>query len=155
MVGGFNTNVRYRGRVFHIQTEDSGPSTSRVVVTLVYEGGVILSSKKTRHDASVDPADRQRAVRELMESQHAEIVRALRGGELDTEVGVRTGSSRPAAGPTSRAQGSGASAQNESGRHGASAVKPADVVLAVDRFGQGLVSDVALDRVVLAHLGIL
>ena len=41
MVGGFNTNVRYSGRIFHVQTEDGGATSPRIV-TLLYEGGSIL-----------------------------------------------------------------------------------------------------------------
>ena len=48
MVGGFNTNVRYRGRTFHVQTEDSGPNVAKIV-TLLYEGGSILFSRKTAY----------------------------------------------------------------------------------------------------------
>ncbi len=148
MVGGFNTNVRYRSRVFHIQTEDSsGPAASRLVVTLVYEGGVILSSKKTRYEASPDPTERQRVVRELMESQHADIVRALKSGELDAELGVRPAPARPA--------GTAASPTAAGSRAGSgTAARPADLAPAVERFGEGVISDVSLDRVVLAHLGL-
>jgi hypothetical protein len=152
MVGGFNTNVRYRGRVFHIQTENSGPSTARVVVTLVYEGGVILSSKKTRYDAKADAAESQRVVRELMETQHGDVARALKGGELDTEIGLRAPAAKSPAAASSAAQAAG---QNGTGHTGSPVAKPAEVAATVDRFGQGLISEASLDRVVLAHLGIL
>jgi hypothetical protein len=140
MVGGFNTNVRYRGRVFHVQTEDSGPMASRMVITLVYEGGVILSSKKTRYDGVADPNERQKLVRELMESQHAEIVRSLKSGELDGEIGLRAGTPRPAA-------------TTAPGTAPVRAAEPA-IAPAAESFGQGVISDVPLDRVVLSHLGV-
>jgi hypothetical protein len=142
MVGGFNTNVRYRGRVFHVQTEDSGPTASRMVITLVYEGGVILSSKKTRYEAVSDPNERQKIVRELMECQHAEIVRALKGGELDAEVGLRSG------------HGPGRAA-SEHGTSGSVPTRAREAAAAPDeRFGGGIISEVPLDQVVLAYLGV-
>ena len=141
MVGGFNTNVRYRGRVFHVQTEDSGPTASRMVITLVYEGGVILSSKKTRYEAVSDPNERQKVVRELMECQHAEIVRALKGGELDAEVGLRSGH--------------GATRASDPGTSGGAPARAKEAAAAPDeRFGGGVISEVPLDQVVLAYLGV-
>ena len=34
MVGGFNTNVRYRGRIYHVQTEDGGAESPQIVTLL-------------------------------------------------------------------------------------------------------------------------
>ncbi len=48
MVVGFNHNFRYQGEVYHIQTEDSG-MLSPNIVTLLYQGGTILASKKTSY----------------------------------------------------------------------------------------------------------
>ena len=46
MVGGFNTNIRYQGQIYHVQTEDGGKD-SPSIITLLYRGGAILFSKKT------------------------------------------------------------------------------------------------------------
>ena len=85
MVGGFNTNVRYSGRIFHVQTEDGG-ATSPSIVTLLYEGGSILLSKKQKYDFDID--DREARVRQLMEEQHREMVRVLKSGEMDVKIGL-------------------------------------------------------------------
>ena len=45
MITGFNTNVRHGGRVFHVQTEDSGRDHPHVISHLYY-GGTILASEK-------------------------------------------------------------------------------------------------------------
>ena len=42
---GYNHNLRYGGRVFHVQTEDSGTAYARLYTHLFFEG-TILSSKK-------------------------------------------------------------------------------------------------------------
>ena len=60
MIGGFNTNVQYQGRTFHVQTEDSGHANPKIV-TLLYEGGVILTSTKTSYEDRVS-ADNLEAV---------------------------------------------------------------------------------------------
>ena len=58
---GYNHNLRHRGRVFHVQTEDSGQGYARLHTHLFYEG-TILSSKKQEYD----PAAAEDAVRALM-----------------------------------------------------------------------------------------
>ena len=50
MITGFNTNVRHGGRVFHVQTEDSGLAHPHVISHLYY-GGTILGSEKTQKPA--------------------------------------------------------------------------------------------------------
>ena len=47
---GYNHNLRHGGRVFHVQTEDSGQGYARLHTHLFYEG-TILSSKKLQYDA--------------------------------------------------------------------------------------------------------
>src|SRR6478735_10511685 len=42
---GYNHNIRHGGRVFHVQTEDSGTGYARLYTHLFFEG-TILSSKK-------------------------------------------------------------------------------------------------------------
>ena len=39
---GFNNNVRHKGRVFHIQTEDSGIKHPHIITHLFADGGRIL-----------------------------------------------------------------------------------------------------------------
>src|SRR4030067_388879 len=41
VLSGFNQNFRYKGKTYHIQTEDSGRGNA-TIVTHVYLGGVIL-----------------------------------------------------------------------------------------------------------------
>ena len=43
---GFNHNLKYRGRVYHIQTEDSGEANPHIFTHLVHNG-IILSTRKT------------------------------------------------------------------------------------------------------------
>jgi hypothetical protein len=104
MVGGFNTNVRHAGRLFHVQTEDSGVRSPKIV-TLLYEGGTILTSRKRTYQDRLGEPNLEPIVRELMEDQHRELVRALKAGELDallglevvTEVGLEPAPGRPTA----------------------------------------------------------
>ena len=46
---GFNNNVRHRGRIFHIQTEDSGVKSERIVTHLFADGGRIIKTARTEY----------------------------------------------------------------------------------------------------------
>lgn len=82
MVLGFNHNVRYKGEVFHVQTEDSGAASPRII-TLLYRGGVILASKKTSYADILKIENLGTVVEELMKDQHKAMMRRLKAGEFD------------------------------------------------------------------------
>lgn len=82
MVLGFNHNVKYKGELFHVQTEDSGVNNPHII-TLLYKGGVILSSKKTSYADILMMDNLESVVEELMKAQHKELMRRLKSGEFD------------------------------------------------------------------------
>ena len=82
MVLGFNHNIMYNGEIFHIQTEDSGIATPHII-TLLYRGGTIISSKKTSYADIIKVDDIEKVVEELMKDQHKEMLRRLKSGEFD------------------------------------------------------------------------
>ncbi len=82
MVVGFNHNVRYRGEVFHVQTEDSGLANP-YIMTLLYLGGTIISSKKTSYDDIIKMENLEQVIEELMKEQHKGMLLRLKAGEFD------------------------------------------------------------------------
>lgn len=78
---GYNHNLRYRGRLFHIQSEDSGPTHPRLYTHLFYEG-TILSSKKHEYSADL-PED---SVKLAMQQLHKAMIREVTHGEHDERV---------------------------------------------------------------------
>jgi hypothetical protein len=80
---GFNNNVRHRGRIFHIQTEDSGVKNPRIVTHLFADGGRIIKTMRTEYSEHVARPDMQPFVRALMKEQHKGMFTALRMGDLD------------------------------------------------------------------------
>ena len=44
MIPGFNHNIKHKGRIYHIQTEDSGPKNPHII-THLFVGGNVLASK--------------------------------------------------------------------------------------------------------------
>jgi len=82
MVPGFNTDFKYRGETYHVQTEDNGVGNP-VVVTLLYHKGAILASRRTSYRTLLDRPGFDKELRELMKSQHKELMRELLAGAHD------------------------------------------------------------------------
>jgi hypothetical protein len=84
MLVGYNTNISYKGKVYHVQTEDSG-QTNPVIVTLLYAQGAILASKKTSYTHIIDEPDWKEKVRTLMKEQHKIMIKELVSGKYTGE----------------------------------------------------------------------
>jgi hypothetical protein len=78
---GYNHNIMFHGRVFHVQTEDSGVVHARVFTHLFFEG-TILASKK--HEYEVDSAED--AVRLHMQRLHKAMIKELKEGLHDPRI---------------------------------------------------------------------
>jgi hypothetical protein len=85
MIVGYNHNVSYRGKTFHVQTEDSGPVRPQLV-TLLYLGGTIISSKKTVYADIIKVDHLEKVVEELAKEQHKAMLRSLTRGEFDQRI---------------------------------------------------------------------
>jgi hypothetical protein len=96
---GYNTNIRHKGKVFHIQTEDSGILKPHVMTHLFADGGRILKSQKTSYAHLLETDDLATQVKKLMQDQHKSMFIALREGQFDEAAGVNVAPS-PAAMPT-------------------------------------------------------
>lgn len=83
---GFNTNVRHKGRVFHIQTEDSGISHPHIITHLFADGGRILKSIKTPYGELLPLEDWVPQVKKIMQDQHKAMFIALRDGQYDSLI---------------------------------------------------------------------
>lgn len=81
-VTGFNHNIKHKGKVYHVQTEDSGINNPHII-THLFVGGNILASKKTSYADILNADGLAEVVRELMEEQHKEMLRNLINGVYD------------------------------------------------------------------------
>src|SRR3954468_5904649 len=81
-VTGFNHNIKHKGKVYHVQTEDSGAANPHII-THLFVGGNILASKKTGYADIVKTPNLAELVREMMEEQHKEMLRNLINGVYD------------------------------------------------------------------------
>jgi hypothetical protein len=82
VIAGFNTDIEFGGVVYHVQTEDKGEK-SRLILTLVYDKGTILASKRVRYD-DLKPEDLEpNALAERLQRQHQLICAAVKAGRLN------------------------------------------------------------------------
>jgi hypothetical protein len=156
MITGFNTNVRYSGRVFHVQTEDSGLKNPHVISHL-YFGGTILASEKRDYAQLLDQGgDLTGAIRSLMEEQHRKMLEGLKSGDFDAVIAERLGdASEGAAGQPSPAVLAEPPRKSELPPRAELPPRPEPVAAAATEdheFGDGIVSDKPLDEVILEYL---
>lgn len=81
MIVGFNTDVKYRGEVFHVQTEEKG-ADNPIIETLVYHRGEILLSRKISYSKFLNNSDLVRRIRRMMKIQHDDLISELRKGKF-------------------------------------------------------------------------
>jgi len=85
MVTGFNHNIKHKGQVFHVQTEDSGVDTPHII-THLFVGGNILASQKSSYADIVHADNLEGTVRTMMEEQHKDMLRSLISGAYDEVI---------------------------------------------------------------------
>jgi hypothetical protein len=92
VITGFNTDIEFAGVVYHVQTEDKGLAKP-VILSLVYDRGTILASKRAPYDDLVDQGFDESLLAERLHRQHRLICAAVKAGRLDD---LRSMSSREA-----------------------------------------------------------
>lgn len=89
---GFNNNLKYKGNLYHVQTEDSGLNKPHIITHVFADGGRIIKSHKQSYAGEVSREDVAAYVRALMKGQHMEMVQLLREGQFDPIIdGQRPG----------------------------------------------------------------
>lgn len=82
---GYNTNVRHKGKLYHIQTEDSGVKHPHIITHLFADGGRIIASKKTDYVQYLASENLKEVVKKLMQEQHKAMFIALRDCVYDED----------------------------------------------------------------------
>jgi hypothetical protein len=98
MSSGFNTDVHVGDQMFHIQTEDRGP-THPAIDTAVYQNGRVLHRRSSNYEQFV--ASEGFSIDELrrrVESQHRAVIEDLRSGALDADIAAAAEQAARAAG---------------------------------------------------------
>ncbi len=89
MIVGFNTDVKFRDEMFHIQTEDKGQDNP-LVETLVYHSGEILLSRRIGYGHLLKKSDLRKRIKDIMKTQHDEVITELRGGKFMHLISMET-----------------------------------------------------------------
>lgn len=89
MLSGFNHNLKYKGKIFHIQTEDGGKDNPQIL-THAFLGGVILDTVRQPYDDLLDKPGWQDVLRGRMKAQHLEEIRKLFSGAFDAQTETPT-----------------------------------------------------------------
>jgi len=84
MLTGYNTDFKFQGRIYHVQTEDGGLSSPSITSLLYYQGAV-LASRKTSYADIIKADCLEEVVRELMMEQHKQMIRDLMHGKLEVQ----------------------------------------------------------------------
>lgn len=82
---GYNHNIPHRGRLYHVQTEDSGVGKAHIFTHVFYDG-TIIASNKVGYDPEAQVEDIDQHVIGLMQESHKTMIRTLRRGAYDEKI---------------------------------------------------------------------
>ena len=88
---GYNTDVKYRNKTFHIQTEDRGIASASIETQIFHSGAILDTSIITYErllEATDDVDERIEKIRALMKGNHKKLYTRLFAGEYDEMVGL-------------------------------------------------------------------
>ena len=82
---GYNHNIPHRGRLYHVQTEDSGLKKAHIFTHCFYDG-TIIASNKVDYDPEAQVDDLDAHIIGLMQESHKAMIRRLRKSEFDEKI---------------------------------------------------------------------
>ena len=86
MITGYNTDVRHKEVVLHVQTEDKGLGNP-FIESLVYVGGRVLVAKRMSYgDMLSEGSVGEKEIVALMDRQHRTMIAAIRHGKFDDKL---------------------------------------------------------------------
>lgn len=132
MLTGYNTDFKFKGKVYHIQTEDGG-ANSPFITSLLYHGGAIIGTRKTSYADIIRADCLDEVVRELMMEQHKQVIRDFMQGKLESGQAPQQTAPEPAPTPAKKEPSP------------APAAKPAPVAEEIKDTGEKSLDEVILD----------
>ena len=84
---GYNHNIPHRGRLYHVQTEDSGIARAHIFTHVFFDGTIISSNKVDYKDKlSTEPEVLDGIIIGMMQESHKAMIRQLRSGKFDDTI---------------------------------------------------------------------
>lgn len=96
MISGFNTDVTHDDVVYHIQTEDKGLKSS-LIVSLVYDRGTILASKRSSYEDLANGALDENVLAQRLQKQHKLMCAAVKAGRIEDLKAMSIGENKKSA----------------------------------------------------------
>lgn len=85
MITGYNTDVRYKDWVLHVQTEDKGLANP-CIESLIYVGGQVLAAKRSNYGELLENGGDEKAISDQMARQHKLMIVAIEKGKFDGKL---------------------------------------------------------------------
>lgn len=82
---GYNHNIPHRGRLYHVQTEDSGVARAHIFTHVFYDG-TIVASNKVDYKPKLESENLDAVIIGLMQESHKSMIRQLRSGAFDEKI---------------------------------------------------------------------
>lgn len=76
MVTGINSDIDYKGKLYHVQTEDGGINNP-IILTRIFCSGVLVTTRKTSYVYLLDMDGFKDVVENLMKEQHNEMIQEI------------------------------------------------------------------------------
>jgi hypothetical protein len=92
VITGFNTDIKFEGKTYHVQTEDKGLETP-LILSLVYDRGTILASKRSRYEDLIETGFDENILNQRLQKQHKLICAAIKVGRIDDLIKMTAKSS--------------------------------------------------------------
>lgn len=81
MVTGINSDIDYKGKLYHVQTEDRGINNP-IILTRIFCSGVLVTTRKTSYVYLLDMDGFKEVVENLMKEQHNEMIQEIQNGKM-------------------------------------------------------------------------
>ncbi|MCK4846877.1 MAG: hypothetical protein KAS88_04330 [Deltaproteobacteria bacterium] len=82
MILGINQNIPFKGKTYHVQTEDGGLKNPSVT-TVLFIGGTTLASKKTSYADIIKSEQLEAVIKDIMKEQHKSMLLDLKNGRIE------------------------------------------------------------------------
>ncbi len=83
---GYNHNIPHRGRLYHVQTEDSGLARAHIFTHVFFDGTIISSNKVEYRPKIEEGGDLDAVIIGMMQESHKAMIRKLRSGAFDDKI---------------------------------------------------------------------
>jgi len=79
---GYNTEVKHKDKLFHVQTQDKGRGANYIEST-IYRSGRVLTSKKKFYTSFLNNKNLGEKIQQLIKEQHNTVIQEIKEGRFD------------------------------------------------------------------------